>query len=147
VQHMDLLPPLIDALSGGNMTVLNKAQNFFKQQTGNSAPTNFSAIKEFVGGEVAKAVLPGGGGEAERQALTKPLDAANSPVQLKDAVSTIQKALAGKTEALRSQWDIGTNGTQGAFDRFLLPATKNALGIKDQSAHPPDVQALLNKYQ
>jgi hypothetical protein len=147
VAHMDLLPPLIDALKGGNMTVLNKAQNFFKQQTGNSAPTNFSAIKEFVGGEVAKAVLPGGGGEAERQALTKPLDAANSPVQLKDAVSTIQKALAGKTEALRSQWDIGTNGTQGAFDRFLLPATKNALGIKDQSAHPPDVQALLNKYQ
>ena len=138
VQHMDLLPPLIDALNGGNMTVLNKAQNFFKKQTGDPAPTNFAAIKEFVGGEVAKAVLPGGGGESERQALTAPLNAANSPTQLKSAVETIQKALAGKTEALRNQWEVGTNGTQGSFDKFLLPATKNALGITDTPAAPAE---------
>jgi hypothetical protein len=137
VQHMDLLPPLISALNSGNLTVLNKAQNFFKKQTGDPAPTNFAAIKEFVGGEVAKAVLPGGGGESERKALTDPLNAANSPTQLKSAVETIQKALAGKTEALRNQWEVGTNGTQGSFDKFLLPATKNALGITDQPAAPP----------
>jgi hypothetical protein len=138
VQHMDLLPPLIDALDNGNLTAVNRVSNWFKQQTGNPAPTNYAAIKEFVGGEVAKAVLPGGGGEAERQALTKPLQDANSPEQLKQAVSTIQKALAGKTESLRNQWDVGTNGTQGDFDKFLLPATKKALGINNASSSQDD---------
>lgn len=148
VQHMDLLNPLIDNLDNTNSPLFNKAANFFKQQTGSTAPTNFSAIKEFVGGEVAKAVLPGGGGEGERQALTAPLNAANSPDQLKQAVQTIQKALAGKTEALRNQWDVGTNGTQGDFNKFLLPATKQALGQgATTSAHPPDIQALLDKYK
>lgn len=151
VQHMGSLDPLIDALGNGDAKVINRVSNFFKAQTGSAAPTNYAALKEFVGGEVAKAVLPGGGGEAERQALTAPLNAANSPEQLKQAVQTIKTALAGKTEALRNQWDVGTNGTQGDFDKFLLPATKQALGIAAPSAptgaHPASVQALLDKYK
>lgn len=148
VQHMGVLDELIDAMGTGDIKAFNKMSNFFKEQTGQTAPTNYAALKEFVGGEVAKAVLPGGGGEAERQALTAPLNAANSPEQLKQAVNEIRKALAGKTEALRNQWDIGTNGTQGAFDKFLLPETKKALGISEtQSQHPSDIQALLDKYK
>lgn len=156
VKHMAVLDPLIDALGGGNLTILNKAQNFFKQQTGSAAPTNFAAIKEFVGGEVAKAVLPGGGGEAERKALLDPLNGANSPEQLHQAVTQIKAALAGKTEALRNQWDVGTRGTQGEFDKFLMPETKKALGIAEtsntparpgQGAHPAEVQSLLDKYK
>jgi hypothetical protein len=134
VKHMDALDPLIDGLSNGNLTALNKAQNFFKSQTGNPAPTNYAAIKEFVGGEVAKAVLPGGGGEGERRALLAPLDAAKSPEQLHQAVAQIKTALAGKTEALRNQWDVGTQGAHGAFDKFLLPETKKALGIANTPA-------------
>lgn len=134
VQHMASLDPLIDAMGNGDTKLINKIGNSFREQTGSAAPTNYAALKEFVGGEVAKAVLPGGGGEAERQALTAPLNAANSPEQLKQAVQTIKTALAGKTEALRNQWDVGTNGTQGSFDKFLLPATKNALGISSQSS-------------
>jgi hypothetical protein len=129
VTHMAALDPLIDQLDNTSSPAWNTAANFFSHQTGSSAPTNFAGIKEFVGGEVAKAVLPGGGGEAERQALLAPLNAANSTAQLKQAVQQIETALAGKTEALRNQWDIGTNGTQGAFDKFLLPETKKALGL------------------
>lgn len=155
VQHMDSLDPLIDNLNNTKSPLWNQAANFFQKQTGQTAPTNFAALKEFVAGEVAKAVLPGGGGEGERQALAGPLNAANSPAQLKEAVQTIKTALAGKTEALRNQWDIGTNGTQGSFDKFLLPATKKALGVAGQTAapggtavaHPADVQALLDKYK
>jgi len=135
VAHMDALSPLIDNLDNTRSPLFNKLANVFKQQTGQTAPTNFAALKEFVAGEVAKAVLPGGGGEGERAALSGPLAAANSPAQLKEAVQTIQKALAGKTEALRNQWEIGTNGTQGSFDKFLLPQTKKALGI-DTPAEP-----------
>jgi hypothetical protein len=134
VQHMTALDPLIDALGTNDVKVVNRVSNFFKEQTGQAAPTNYAALKEFVGGEVAKAVLPGGGGEKEREALTAPLNAANSPDQLKQAVQTIKTALAGKTEALRNQWDVGTMGAQGNFDKFLLPETKKALGIADTSA-------------
>lgn len=157
VQHMGGLDPLIDNLNNTKSPLWNQAANYFQKQTGQTAPTNFAAMKEFVAGEVAKAVLPGGGGEGERQALAAPLNAANSPAQLKEAVQTIKTALAGKTEALRNQWDIGTQGSQGSFDKFLLPATKKALGISGQpaaapavapaAAHPPDIQALLQKYQ
>lgn len=147
IKHMNALDPLIDAMGNGNLTILNKASNFFKQQTGSAAPTNFAALKEFVAGEVAKAVLPGGGGEAERQALAAPINAANSPQQLKQAVEQYKTALAGKTEALRNQWDVGTNGTQGSFDKFLLPDTKKALGISaTPGPHPQDIQDLLTKY-
>jgi hypothetical protein len=134
VTHMAALDPLIDQLGNTASPAWNTVANAFEQQIGSTAPTSFAAIKEFVGGEVAKAVLPGGGGEAERQALLAPLNAANSTDQLKQAVQQIKVALAGKTEALRNQWDIGTNGTQGTFDKFLLPATKAALGSNSGNA-------------
>jgi hypothetical protein len=146
VQHMGALGPLIDALGTGDMHMVNRVSNAFSQQFGSAAPTNYAAIKEFVGGEVAKAVLPGGGGEGEREALLAPLKSANSPTQLHSAVTQIQKALAGKTEALRNQWNVGTGGTQGGFDKFLLPATRSALG-ESGGGHPPEIQALLDKYK
>jgi hypothetical protein len=148
VQHLTYLGPLIDKLGGSNLTLLNQAANAYKERTGVPAPTNFAALKEFVGGEVARAVLPGGGGEAERRSLTDPLNAANSPTQLKEAVTTIQQALAGKTLALKNQWDMGTSGSQGSFDKFLLPETIKAINQEGTStgAHPPKIQALIDKY-
>lgn len=151
VAHVNSLKPLVDALGTGDIKRVNSFSNIFKQETGSPAPTDYASIKEFVGGEIAKAVLPGGGGEKERAALLDPLNASNSPEAIKSALDKIQIALAGKTEALRNQWDVGTRGTQGSFDKFLLPATKKALGIADQpaagSAHPPAVQSLLDKYK
>ena len=148
IKHGAALDPLIDALGSGNITAINAAKQFFQKQTGQTAPGNFAALKEFYGGEVAKAVLPGGGGEAERRALLAPLANANSPQQLKQALQTFNTALAGKTDALRQQWDVGTGGKQGSFDKFLLPETKKALGISGggNAAHPQDIQNLLSKY-
>ncbi len=150
VQHIDGLDPLIDALGTGDVKLLNRVTNTYKEQTGVPAPTNYQALKEFVGGEVAKAVLPGGGGEAERQALLAPLNAANSPQAIKAALKTIHTALAGKTEALRNQWDVGTNGTQGPFDKFLLPATQKALGMnqaqQQTASAPPEAVKFLQSH-
>lgn len=143
VQHINSLTPLVDALGTGDIKQINRFTNAFKEQTGSPAPTNYAALKEFVGGEVAKAVLPGGGGEKEREALLAPLNAANSPQAIHSALSTIQTALAGKTEALRNQWEVGTNGTQGSFDKFLMPATKKALDITD-SATPKGAPVKVN---
>lgn len=128
VKHISSAMPLIDALQTGDVTALNRAKNYFQQNVGGStAPTDFNAIKEFIQGEVAKAVIPGGGGEQERQALGASIAAANNPQAIKSAMTKIQIALAGKTDALRQQWNEATQGKQGDFDRFLLPETKQAL--------------------
>jgi hypothetical protein len=152
VSHINSLEPLVDALGSGDIKRVNQFSNAFKQETGSPAPTDYASIKEFVGGEIAKAVLPGGGGEKERAALLDPLSASNSPAAIKSALEKIQIALAGKTEATRNQWDVGTRGTQGSFDKFLMPATKKALGIADTAApeggaHPPAITSLLDKYK
>jgi hypothetical protein len=133
VGHMDTLEPLIDALGTGDVKALNAAKIAFEKQTGDPAPTNYDALKEYVAGEIAKVVLPGGGGEEERQALGAPLSSSNSPQAIKTSVGIIKKALASKTDALRTQWDNGTDGTQGPFEKFLNPATKKALGIKEDA--------------
>lgn len=149
IGHMDQLDQAATALQNGNVQLLNKAENFFGTQFGSSATTNFNVVKNFAAGEVAKAVLPGGGGEREREEIADAIKNSNSPEQLHQAIQTWRNLLASKTEALRNQWDVGTNGTQGSFDKFLMPETKKALGIESQvtgGSHPPDIQNLLSKY-
>lgn len=131
ITHMDQLYQAAGALNNGNVQALNKFGNFFKTQFGSDSQTNFNIVKNFASGEVAKAVLPGGGGEREREEIAQAINSANSPQQLQSAVQMWRNLLAGKTEALRNQWDVGTGGAQGDFNKFLLPATKKALGIQE----------------
>ena len=140
ISHMDQLDQAATALQNGDVRALNKSANFFKTQFGSNATTNFSVVKNFAAGEVAKAVLPGGGGEHEREEIAEAINSSSSPEQLHSAIQTWRNLLAGKTEALRNQWDVGTNGTQGEFDKFLLPATKKALGMGSTSATSPPTQ-------
>ena len=129
VEHLDALNPLIDAMGTGNLTLINKARQFYEKQTGKPAPTNYSTLANMAVGEVSQAVMAGGGTGPERDELAAPFKSSNSPDVLKGAVQTAITALAGKTDALRTSWDAGTNGSQGAFERFLGPATKKALGL------------------
>lgn len=147
IGHMDQLDQAATALNNGNIQALNKMSNFFGTQFGSSNVTNFNVIKNFAAGEVAKAVLPGGGGEREREEIADAIKNSNSPQQLHDAISTWRNLLSSKTEALRNQWDVGTNGTQGSFDKFLLPDTKKALGIQSATGNaPPAAIAYLKQH-
>lgn len=154
ISHMDILGQAADALGNGNVQALNRFKNFFGQEFGGTSVNNFNVVKNFAAGEVAKAVLPGGGGEKEREEIAGAIKNSNSPQQLSQAIGMWRQLLAGKTDALRNQWDVGTSGSQGSFDKFLLPATKKALGINEQAAppaaagaHPPAIQSLLDKYK
>lgn len=161
IKHMDTMETAVVALQNGNIQVLNKLGNFFGTQLGNDPANNFNIVKNFAAGEVAKAVLPQGGGEREREEISRAINSANSPQQLHSALALWRELLAGKTDALRNQWDTGTNGNHGNFDRFLLPETKRALGIKDGNggggnapqaaidylkAHPDQADAFKAKY-
>jgi hypothetical protein len=134
VRHVGSLEPLIDALGSGNVTRINQARQVFQRETGIPAPTNFATLANMAVGEINKAVTANGGDKEERERLGAPFDPKGGPAVLKGAVQTAVSALAGKTDALRNAWDVGTNGTQGPFDKFLLPDTKKALGITDSGA-------------
>lgn len=146
ISHMDQLDQAASALQNGNIQGLNKLSNFFKTQFGADKVTNFNVVKNFAAGEVAKAVLPGGGGEREREEIADAIKNSSSPEQLHSAIQMWRNLLAGKTDALRNQWDVGTNGTQGSFDKFLLPATKKALGVEQPANTGNSDAELLKKW-
>ena len=128
VSHLGSMLPLVDAMKSGNLTLLNKARQEYQKQTGQSAPTDYETLKNIAVNEVINAVSKSGGDAAERAAIMKPFDKANGPDILKGAISTAATALAGKTHALRTAWDVGTGGAQGSFDKFLTPEVKKFLG-------------------
>lgn len=140
IEHTQVLNPLIDHLDNTNLTAVNYVKNWFAtNMQGKSAPNDYNAVRDFVVGEISKAVLPGGGGEQERQQLAKTAASTNDPGVLKSVVSQWYKLLAGKTDASRLQWDNGTLGRFGNFnDKVLSQNTKNALGI--QAPKPQIVQ-------
>jgi hypothetical protein len=131
IQHINVLKPAIAQLDNGQVPFLNYIKNTWNQQImGSPAPTDFNGVRDFVAGEISKAVLPNGGGEAERMALAKSAAQSNSAPALQSIVQKWQELLAGKTNATRLQWNNGSMGRFGEFDRFLLPDTKTALGIQ-----------------
>jgi hypothetical protein len=130
VQHTSALIPLIDAMASGDNAKINAARQTFETEwKGQPAPTNYQTLANIAVGEINKAVTANGGDANERAMLTAPFQSSLSPDVLRGAVQTATTALAGKTEALRLAWDNGTQGTQGPFDKMLLPATKRALGL------------------
>lgn len=133
VEHINILRPAIANLNNGPVGFANYVKNNWNQKImGEPAPTDFAGIRDFVVGEISKAVLPNGGGEAERQELAKSAGAANSSDALNSIVDKWQKLLAGKTVATKQQWDTGSMGRFGEFNtRYLTPATRQVLGIQD----------------
>ena len=134
ISHMGILDQAATALGNNDVRQMNRFENFFGKQFGSSAQTNFDIVKNFAAGEVAKAVLPGGGGEAEREEIADAIRDSSSPDQLHSAIGQWRDLLAGKTQATRQQWDTGTNGTQGSFDQFLTPQTRQVVGIQSAPA-------------
>lgn len=131
VAHINVLKPLVGELANGNMSILNTIGNTWDQKImGKAAPTDFNGVRDFVVGEISKAVLPGGGGEREREALAASASSANSGPALDSIIQKWQELLAGKTRFTKFNWDNSTAGKYGAFeDRFLLPETRKALGM------------------
>ena len=159
VQHINTLRPAIDALNNGDNAWINNLQNTWNQKVmGQPAPTDYNGVRDFVVGELAKAVLPGGGGEAERQQLQASASSANSPQALRSIVDKWQELLAGKTKYAKFNWDQSTGGKFGTFeDKFLHPDTRAVLGIPPSKPTPrpgqapapqmtPQQQALISKW-
>src|SRR6266850_2118556 len=151
MSHITVLKPLVGQLANGNNAILNNIKNTWDQKVmGSPAPTNFNGVKDFVTGEISKAVLPNGGGEAERQALAASASSANSPQALNAIIQKWQDLLAGKMHFTKFNWDQSTRGRYGSFEsRFLMPDTQKALGMSAPLPQRPGqsaVTALAQRY-
>ena len=105
VKHLETLGGLIDALKNKDTIQLNRLNNIWEKQTGQSAVTNFEAAKGIVAKEIMKAIVTGGGGVEEREELSRLLDAAKSPEQLRGVVDTYYELMKAQKENLIIQRD------------------------------------------
>lgn len=120
--HLDTLGNLATALQNNDLPAVNKLGQFYAQQTGSAAPTNFDAAKKIVGDEIVKAIVGSGGGVADREEASKTIGRANSPEQLAGAINTYKELMRGQLQGLRLQYEQSTG--RNDFDRFLSDNAK-----------------------
>lgn len=111
--HLRILSQLGDALNNGSTPLINRFANAYATQTGGAAPTTFNMAKQAVAGEIAK-TFKGQATEGEITAINSTLNAAQSPAQLKGAISTALQLMESKRQALLEQYNAGIKA-QPAF--------------------------------
>jgi len=132
VDHLGVLGNAVDALKNGDLRLFNQASQFYAQQTGGTAPTNFDATKALVGDELVKAIVGGGGALGDREEIKKSIDKASSPAQLRGVIEQYRKLAVGQLHGLKKQYESGTS--RDDFDNMLAPGTMEFFGGKGAAA-------------
>lgn len=133
LEHLDTLGDLSNALSNGNLQMLNKAKNSWKTATGSEAPTDFNGAKQIVTAEVLKAIVATGGGVSEREEASKNISSASSPEQLNGQIKTYKKLFGGQLKGLENQYKSST-GKDNFRDRYLTDKGKEAAKESDSGS-------------
>jgi len=120
--HLNSIEELSKGLQNGDNQVINRVSNYLETQFGVPNVTNFNAAKQFVSGEVVKAITGTAGALKDREEAQRVLDAAQSPVQLQGAINTTRKLIAGRTKALQREYEQGTGRTD--FENLLTPSLR-----------------------
>lgn len=110
ISHATQAQSAADALDNGDVRTLNKVGNALGLEFGSDKTTNFNAIKSALTGEVSKVFKGGQATDAEIKEVQGPLNAANSPAQLKGALNTVIHLMNSKRDALKQQVDQGEKG-------------------------------------
>jgi hypothetical protein len=124
--HLETLGTMADALNNKDTRVLNTIGNAWAKQTGGTAPTNFDAVKEIVSKEVVKAIVAGGGGVGEREEISKLMDKANSPAQLKGVITHFKELMDAQRSGLMDQYQRTTGRTDG--ETQFAPSKRTSAG-------------------
>lgn len=123
--HLGTLNEASDALSSGNVVLLNRLANAVGVQTGKDAVTTYNTIVHRVGPELVSAYVAGGGGQGERGMSEKDFDPARGDKQLKSSISISAKLLGSKIAASQQQYNQGTYG-KGQL-KLLSPESEEVL--------------------
>lgn len=145
VQHTSVLDQAADALNNNaeGPNILNKLNNYFKDQFGVAAPNTFDALKQIVAPEIKRAISGDTGSVEDRNAFLKTLDNAKSISQLKAVTAGMRLLMTGQLNGLKKQYDNGTDFAPGSpiaekfkFENKLFPETIAALTDKSYLASP-----------
>lgn len=139
VDHLDLLGQAATALQNGNVQAFNSLGNSIAAATGNPAPTNFNALKQYVMDETAKAIIGGGGGVGDRDKAGAIISQAQSPQQLSGAIQQVQGLMGGQLQGLKRQYQDATGNTD--FENKVSPRAAQVLGMHGQTSGPVRVSS------
>lgn len=134
VTHLDQLSGLGNALTSGNLPLLNAAKQKYMQETGNPAPSNFNAVKNIAADEATKFIISNGGSEKDRQQAQAVFAAAQSPQQLAGAIQQVQHLAAGQLSGMRQRYQA--IGATSEFDSALTPRARQLIGATSPQAAP-----------
>ena len=103
---------------------------------------------------MTKAIVANGGSAGERDDASKAFSNAKTWDQLQGVADTYTQLLGGQLDTRRNSYQQ-TFGRTDFDTKFLTPRTRQALGIAQPaaaaapgaSAHPTDIQAILDKYK
>lgn len=131
-QHLDLAEQLSKQLDNGSFQPTNELAQKWAKLTGSPAPTNMSAVNQFLGPEVVKYLNANGGTGDERGELTNAMALNSAPAQFSGTADTIRGLLGGRVTALRQQ-RIGDHGSDD-LDSRLVPEALKYFSKKAQAA-------------
>lgn len=128
VNHLQTLEDLAKALQNGDTQLFNKIGNAWARQTGKSAPTNLNSAVQIVGGEITKAIIPGGGGATERIESREVFGDPQSPEQLLGAINTTRDLMRGQLSTMKGQYEYTTK--RNNFAQLLTPEARRVAGME-----------------
>lgn len=131
IGHMDVLESLAKALDNGDVQMLNSLKNRWKEAFGSELPTNLKGAATIVGPEIMKALVPGGGGERERELAVNEFNDSISNRQVSGLIQTKKRILAGQMAGYEKRYQAGT-GRDDFRTKYLLPETIEQLEASEK---------------
>jgi hypothetical protein len=144
LEHTALLDDARKALNNNDVPLMARVGNFFGVASGGSLQTTYDLIAGKVGDEWAKAFVPGGGGQAERQMSASDFSRDKGDKQIADNIRTAIHLGDSQIRNLQAQYNRGTygQGTQQLFTEGALAARRRILGEKAPAGGAPTGKAL-----
>lgn len=127
INHLDTLRELFEAQENGNTPLANSIGLLYAKETGQPAPTSFSAARALVANEIIKAIQGGGGALTDRQDAQAELKGASSPAQMAGVIDTYQKLMGGQLQSVRQMYDANGGEDVRPFESYLEPRAMQVL--------------------
>ena len=127
-EHMDTMSKLGEALTSGDIPLINKVIQFVQKASGDPSISSFDVAKNFVAKEMGRALIQAGGGVGERQKIEDLFATASSPAQLSGAIATAKELLSGQFKTMERQYSKTGRDTSYFRDKELGPAAQKLVG-------------------
>lgn len=124
--HLDMLATLAANLNNTGSPILNSAKNAVESWLGQPAPTTYNAVRDIAAQELVKGIVPGGGGEGERNTAATNLSRSNSPEAIMGAINGAKGLLGSQMANSNRTYQSVTQGLTDLPDR-LSPLGKQLL--------------------